>query len=172
MSDKGFRDGQKEKLMKEIQKTMTPAEAARIKEQREFDSIEEGTFSYELALHLDQLRQAMRDEQGQIDKMLHNISLLNNSIARCEDEIRTGDIKQKLDNDLVMNKKELLTHIAHEKWLKLNEVRAIARAVQKIRGYVGHKDVGGKMIMTKEQYADYVVDVRKGLEERGHDIFD
>ena len=172
MTEKGFRPGQKEKVFNKIKESLTPEEAQRIEEQRKFDSLKPGTFDYKLALHLDMLKQAMRDEMTQINRMLNNISLQNNDIGRCEEQLKSGVITHKLDNDLVMNEKEIKTHIEHSGWLRLNEVRAIARAVLKIRGYVGHKDIALNPVLTKDEYDEYVKYVREQLKERGHDLFD
>ncbi len=161
----------KEKI-KELEKlNFSNAEVARIKEQRKFDDIKPNTFTYDLALHLDALRRNYRTQTRQISEILLSIESILNNVVRCREELESEHITTELKDGVKMSKSEMMTHIRHQLWVCLGQAQSIAPILAEIRALVGHKDLAGNLILTEEQYMQYVIEIRNRMKELGYDLF-
>jgi len=172
--DKGFRDGQKEKLIKEIQKDLTEEEVSRIKEQREFNEIKDpNSWTWKVAVHLDRLKRQLREINLALDKKLINIEELYNQILRHKAELKSGQIVTKIgDNNLTMTEAELSSYIKKLQWTKHKEVRSVIDFFPDIRGLVGHKDLIGEVIITEKEFDEIAEKTQKRLQEVGSNLFE
>lgn len=171
VKNKGFRDGQKEKLKEEFYKSLSKEEIARIEEQRKFESVKEGTLTFDLALHMDQLRMSLRENKCEIEKMIWNISNMRIHIRKCEDQLTLGNITEMLTDKQTMNEAELKNHIVHQKWLIRKELQSIAKTLLDIRSVVGHTDIKKSVVFSDAQFENYAREVMLKLKELGFDIF-
>lgn len=165
---KGFRPGMKERIDEE-RASISKEELERIKKQREFDSIKQGTYTYKIALFSDQLRQNMYKHKSVVENRLWNVHNLLNNITRLEEQLKSGNITEKLDNELVMNDIEVKTLIQKNKWLLEGEARAIPLELGLLRSVVGHLDVAKNVIMTEEEFETYAENVLKRLADAGYE---
>ncbi len=169
---KGFRKGMKDKVLDKAREGITPEELERIKQQREYDSIEPGTFTHKLALHLDALQKQKRQNKIDIDKRMWNITNVLNEKRRYEEQLESGKIYAKLKDDVTMNQYEVASSIKQCDWIALGEVRAISELLADLRSVVGRHDLAKNVILNIQQYDNYVDRVKQELETLGYDIFD
>lgn len=168
MMEKGFRDGiDKKKLMKE----MTEGDWKRIQQQKDFEKLNPGTFSYDLVLFLDDLRDRMRITKSVIEKRLWNINDITNQMNRLKMQLLKGDITEKLKDGVTMINYEVNSLIQHQKWIIDGEVRGIPAELGALRANVGHFDVRKDIVLTEKEFDKYANEIKKRLKAFGYEIF-
>jgi hypothetical protein len=171
---KGFRtEKTKEDMHQAIKDSLSAEEAHFISELRQYDSLKPDSLAWKLALHNDTLRTSIRNQQEQIFKRIWNIKDIQNKIDRANLQLSTKEIYEKIgDSGITMNEDELKTYIEHMRWVKKGEVRDIAKQLLQLRANVGHIDLQRNIIMTEEQYEEYVQKIMNEIKGLGHDIFE
>ena len=170
MDNNGFRKGQKEKALESLRAKLTKEELARIEEQREFLNLDEGTWAYKIALHLDSIRQTLRKFQFDIDKTLWSIKNTQNNINRCQAQLKSGTITEILKDTTLMNEDELRANMEYLKWTQEIEVNEIPKLLGQLRMLVGHQDLKRQTILSSEQFEKYVEDTILKLQGLGFDL--
>lgn len=155
----------------EFIKSLTKEEVKWIKEQREFETIKPGTWTYKIAVVNDAIRSNIRQLKSKLNKRLWNIEDITNKIERLNEQLRTGEIYECVKDGMTMTKEELTNFIQHHEWLRKGEVDAIPMNLAEIRALVGHKDVARQVVMTVEEFDKMVGEVYEKLKAKGYDIF-
>lgn len=159
------------KEMVDFIKSLTKAEMERIKEVREFETIEKDTPTYNIAVMCDKLRQESRKHKITIERRLMSMAELTNNIRRLEVQLASGNITETMKNNIIMNEQEVKSLIHQNEWMRTGEFYALYTTLAGLRATVGHKDVSGKIIMTIKQFDELVRDVENKVKEFGYDFF-
>ncbi len=170
MEKGGFRKDNKEAMLKRMKSSLTVEEAERLEETREHGQLVPGSWAYKIALRLDNVQQTVFKYKLDIEKTLWSIKNTSNAITRAKAQLDSGLITEKLKDDLVMNIDELRAHIEYMKWTQAVEVNQIPRVLGEIRMLTGHKNLIGEVIMTNEQFEQYVEDTIVKLKMLGFDL--
>ena len=165
---KGNREEIKKELLEELRKNLTKEELERIDHQREFDKINPGTAAYRMGVAVDPLRRQWLAAKSSIQKHLWNVDNITNQIRRLKAQLVVKNITEELKPGVYMNEHEMEAQIAHAGWLLEGEVNAIAPQLWQIRGVVGQHDLAKEVIVTEEQFDEYVRDVEKQLKGFGY----
>lgn len=169
MGKKGFREGRtQEELFKN---SITKEEAERIRQQREFDKIVPGSLTYKMALFNDQLRQQLRRAKSVVEHRLWNVGNIQNTNDRLKQQLLSGHITEEIKPGVFMNENEINSLIQKNNWLLRGELFDIPRELADLRAVVGHIDITKKVIMTEEEFDDYVRWVQGELAKRGYELF-
>jgi len=163
-------DKRKEKALEELRKSLTEPELNRIKEQRRFENVEEGTKGYEILLYLDEAKKLLRQKKLKIRKRLWNIDRLKNHRDRLQEQLDSGEITEKLDDNTTMNEEEVKTEIMHQEWTIEGEINDIVNLLGEIRTIVGMKDLKKNEIMTEDEYEKYAKEIEEEVKERGYKL--
>lgn len=179
--NKGIRDGidksaivktaQENEAIRKMVETLTKEEMERILQQREYDTIEEGTPTYKIAVMCDTLRQNQRRLKGTISKRIWTISDVANTINRLQMQLDSGTVTEKLKDGVTMSQNELNVLINHNKWAKDGEFYALFPLLAELRALVGHKDVARNVIITQEKFDEYVDFIAAEVEMYGYNLF-
>lgn len=172
--------GTKQEIIKEAKeneelysfvKSLTKEEIKQIKEQREFEDIKTGSYTYKIALLGDSIRSNLRTLKLKISKRLWSIDDLTNNIRRIKVQLESKLITEKLKTGEVMTEPELITYMQHHEWLREGEVVAIPISLAEMRAYVGHKDIVRNVVMSEDEFNLYVAGLESELAKRGFKMF-
>ena len=152
-------------------KSLTAAEIQRIKSMRDYDAIKPDTPTWKIAILCDDLRQNKRRLMSTVTKRLWTIGDLGNNMDRLNVQLTSGNITEIMKNGLPMNSFELKSLIQHNRWLRDGEFHALFPLLAELRGLVGHLDVARKVIMSQEQYDDYVLSIANSCKSYGYTLF-
>lgn len=154
-------------------KSLTKEEIERIKETREFETIKPLTPTWKVALLNDTVRANIRLCKSKLAKRMMTAHDLQNNIRRLNDQLHGPEIIEEVKPGLKMNKAELASLIQQNQWLLQGEIDAIPRTLAELRGWIAHKDVAKKVVMTVEEYDKYVDEIEAEVErEFGVKIFE
>lgn len=169
---KMLKDAKENEELVRFIKSLTKEEIQRIYDARAYDDIKPGTPTHKIALQCDALRRSMRKTKATIDKRVWSIGDLQNKINRLQSQLDSGKITEELKDGITMNEHELTTEIQHYKWTKDGEFYALFNLLAELRGVVGHKDVAKNVILTLEEFDDYVKQLNERVKKFGYDLFE
>lgn len=152
-------------------KSLTKEEINRVKEVREFETIEPHTPTWKIALLCDTIRKNIRKKKSDIHKRMINIQDLTDVINRLKVQLASGLITEEVKTGMKMNEDELKSLIQHHDWTRTGEVNDIPKMLGELRVLVGHKDVLGKVILSQEAFDQLVTDYEMDLKSKGYDLF-
>jgi hypothetical protein len=151
---------------------LTADEKQRIEEQRKFLDIEPNTLSWKMALYVDPVKKGIRAHKLTIKKVLWNIENLLDKIKRYEEQIETGQVHEELKPGVLMNRSELILEINHARWIIEAEINGLVSEIAKIRVYVGIKDFAKVVIITLEEFEEYVKTIETKIKSLGYQLFE
>jgi len=165
---KGFRDG----VTKEDILEFTKEEQEQIRKQREFATIKRDSMSYKVALQCDDLRKIRDMTMMNIEKRLLNIKNTKLAINRMQVEVTSGVITREIRNGVKMTADELRLEIETAESMAYATALDIPTDLGKLRTIVGFTDVVKNVVMTEDEYDEYVRNVEKSLATFGYKLFD
>lgn len=172
MKQNGFRNGMKQEILEKIKADLTPEEAQRIEEIRQYDKLTPGSVSEKIVLALDSLQRQKADCKFKIAQRMFNIQKLKASDARYNKQLITGIITDKFDDKTTMTVEEIKTQLFYNNYTAFGERRQILDILGDLRAIVGSIDLKRRVIITEEEYNDYVNQIEKDLAELGQNLFD
>lgn len=167
----GNREVIKQNLMEELRKNLTKAELERIKQMREFGDIKKGSKSWDLGVTVDPLRMQLRKAKSVVEKSLWQMENLKVKSARINEEVDEDKIRDEVKPGVPMNKDEALLEAKYADWLFEGELQSLPLQLWQIRGVVGQVDVSGKVILTEQEFEEYLGYVHDRVKELGCTLF-
>jgi len=166
---KGFRPGIDKK---QIMKGMTDADWQRIKAQKEFETIKEGTVTWKLALYCDTLRKLTRKHKLDIMHKLWNIRNVQRTNKRLQAQLDKGPdfITEKTDKGVLMNETEVKILIDYNTWLERGDAEYIPQVLAEIRKFVGNIDYSREVVLSEQEFERYAKEVLDELTSYGYDL--
>lgn len=167
---KGFRDGQKEKMRKDVFDSLSDEDVEHIKAGKDFENVKAGTKAYSIALFCDTLRLQLYRDKNVVEKSLINIRNARNSIRRLKTQLLSNAITEQVKEGVFMNEDEMNSLIGHNEWLLKAEVYGLPQILSSIRGVVGHMDHARTIVLTEEEYEAYVFKIEGYLLDLGYEM--
>ena len=165
----GFRDGvDKEKLMK----SMTDGDWKRVAAQKELQSVNPGSISYNVLLANDVVRRKIKLIKERVNKRFLDILNTENTIVRKKVQIESGVVHDELKPGLKMTKEELELEVEYANHLKDSQAKDVVTDLADLRGMVGVHDAARKVVLTEEEYDEYVGKIERRIKKHGYELFD
>jgi len=146
----------------------SPEERDQIIEQRKFNDIPEGSWTWKIAVWNDSVRAGIRETKLVIEKLFVDIENMVNHTVRMSSQLKSGKITEKLpDGEDVMTPEELTQQLHHTKYMCLGHIYSVPAKLAELRKWVGRKTVDRKIAMLEEDFDGYVEECRERTHRLG-----
>lgn len=168
MQDKGWRAGQKEKLLNSLEDW----ELQQIKKNREYLQLDKDTNRAKVILQCDGVRRIRDKCLIAIKKMLNEIKNMQVTIRRHRTELASSDIKTELKPGTPMTEPELQVLIASFEGQSWTISMDLVKELNELQSTIDRHDPGKNVIYTEEQFNKEVERIQKEIAIYGYDMFD
>lgn len=107
-----------------------------------------------------------------IRRMLSDIDNVKATLERCKIEMGTEKITTEIKPGVPMTKEELNVYMARQVQIAWATSQDVVVQLNTIQAWIDRKDMARKVIISSEEFENYVKDLKEEFDKRGYDIFE
>lgn len=161
----------KKATLEELRKTLSQQELDHIQLSREAALFTRDSPTFKIFVCVDPLRVQYKQSSQKVQKCLWNIENCFNVKTRLSTQLQTKNITEQLKDGITMNEQEVLAEIEHSNWIMQDELNSVPQALWLMRGIVGQHDIANNVIVTREDYENYISSIDERLKKYGLSLY-